>query len=175
VRTTICSHVISTVNRGFKVIGILVDADLILEALMNRNHLVGDIGELFDRVNPYIKMYVTDIGWEKIYTYASRLQSTNVAQAVIDWLKDKITICTVDRDMLQLARSLPIQDFESAVEFACASFQEISAIVTHRNEDFINVPNKFWIWSVAELRIRSSLESQLQVTSPFPLPSTYSC
>ncbi|PAX59638.1 PIN domain-containing protein [Brunnivagina elsteri] len=156
-------------------IGILVDADLILEALMNRNHLVGDISELLERVNPHIKMYITDIGWEKIYTYASRLQSTNVAQAVIDWLKDKITICTVDRDMLQFARSLPIQDFESAVEFACASFQELSAIVTHRDEDFINAPNKFWIWSVAELRLRSSLENQLQLTSQFTFPSTYSC
>ncbi|BAZ42654.1 hypothetical protein NIES4101_86230 [Calothrix sp. NIES-4101] len=155
-------------------IGILIDADLILEALMNRSQLVGDISELFDRVNPQLKMYVTDIGWEKVYTYISRLQNTKVAQAVVDWLKDKITICTVDGDMLQLARASAIQDFESAVEFACASFQEINAIVTHRNQDFTNAPDKFWIWSVSELRLRSSLESQLQATSQFTLPSTYS-
>jgi hypothetical protein len=144
------------------VIGILVDADLILEALMNRNQLVGDISELFDRVHPSIRMHVTDIGWEKIYTYASRLQNSKVAQVVIDWLKEKITICTVNRDILQQARISSIQDFESAVEIACAVYQELDAIVTHRDEDFAAAPNKFWIWSVADLRIRTSLELQFQ-------------
>ncbi len=148
-------------------VGILVDADLILEALMNRNQLIGDISELFDRVHPLIKMYVTDVGWQKIYTYASRFQNSQVAQIVIDWLEEKITICTVDKNILQQARNSSIQDFESAVEFACASYQEFDAIVTHRHEDFAFAPSKFWIWSVTDLRIRTHLENQFQMTNQF--------
>lgn len=148
-------------------IRILVDADLIIEALMNRNEVVGDIGELFDRVHPLIQMHVTDIGWQKIYTYASRLRNTNIAEIIIDWLKEKIKVCSVDQNILQQARLSPLKDFESAVELSCASYEELDAIVTHNHDDFAEVPNKFWVWSVAELWVRVNLESQLN-------PTTYS-
>ena len=145
-------------------IRILVDADLILEALMNRNGFVGDITELLDRVNPLIQMHITDIGWQKIYAYASRLRNTKIAEIVIDWLQDKIQICSIEQTIIQQARSSPLKDFESAVELACASYQELDAIVTHNQDDFADAPNKFWVWSVAELRLRANLESQLQAT-----------
>ncbi|MDF5727113.1 MAG: PIN domain-containing protein [Rhizonema sp. PD38] len=146
-------------------IKILVDADLILEALMNRDRFVGDINELLDRVHPLIQMYVTDIGWQKIYTYASRLRNTNIAEMVIDWLQQKIHICSVDQTIIQQARSSPLKDFESAVESVCASYQKLDAIVTHNHDDFANDSNKFWVWSVAELGMRANLESQLQAAS----------
>ncbi|MDF5719323.1 MAG: PIN domain-containing protein [Rhizonema sp. PD37] len=146
-------------------IKILVDADLILEALMNRNRFVGDINELLDRVHPLIQMYVTDIGWQKIYAYASRLRNTNIAEVVIDWLQQKIQICSVDQTIIQQARSSPLKDFESAVESVCASYQKLDAIVTHNHDDFAHDSNKFWVWSVAELGLRANLESQLHAAS----------
>jgi predicted nucleic acid-binding protein len=149
------------------VIRILVDADLILEALMNRNGFVKEVSELLDRVHPLIEMYVTDIGWHKIHTYASRLQNTTIADKIVDWLQQKFLICSVDRNILQQARSSPLRDFESAVELVCASYQELDAIVTHNQDDFAQAPNKFWIWSVAELWVRANLESQLKTMRTF--------
>lgn len=142
-------------------IRILVDADLILEALMNRNN-VKDVKELLDKVNPWIQMYITDVGWQKIYTYLNHLQNTKVAEIVINWLEEKINICSVNQNILQKARSSPIKDFESAVEIICASYQQLDAIVTHKYEDFAEAADKFWIWSMAELWVRANLESQLQ-------------
>ena len=118
-----------------KVIRILVDADLILEALMNRN-TVTDVRDLLDKVNPWIQMYITDVGWEKIYTYLNHLQNTKIAEMVIKWLQQKIKICSVNRSILQQARFLPIKDFESAVEIICASDRQLDAIVTHKYDDF---------------------------------------
>jgi predicted nucleic acid-binding protein len=143
---------------------ILVDADLILEALMNRNNSVGDVSELLDRVHPWVQMYITDIGWQKIHTYASRLRNTNIAELVINWLQDKIQVCTIDQTILQQARFSPLQDFESAVELVCATDEKLDAIVTHNYDDFAQVRNKFWIWSVAELWMRANLESQIGTT-----------
>ncbi|MBR8838629.1 MAG: hypothetical protein DSM106950_32670 [Stigonema ocellatum SAG 48.90 = DSM 106950] len=145
-------------------IRILVDADLILEALMNRNGFVGDVSELLDRVDPLIQMYITDIGWQKIYAYASRLRNTNIAEIVINWLQEKIRICSVEPAIIQQARLLPLKDFESAVELVCVTYQELDAIVTHNKELFADAPNKCWVWSVTELRLRANLESQLQAT-----------
>ncbi len=145
-------------------IKILVDADLILEALMNRN-TVKDVRELLDKVNPWIQMYITDVGWQKIYTYLNHLQNTKIAEIVIGWLEEKINICSVNQSMLQQARSSPIKDFESAVEIICANYQQLDAIVTHKRDDFAEAADKFWVWSMAELWIRVNLESQLQTAN----------
>ncbi|MGF1675608.1 MAG: PIN domain-containing protein [Rivularia sp. (in: cyanobacteria)] len=143
-------------------IRILVDADLILEALMNRN-TVTDMRELLDQVNPLIQMYITDVGWQKIFTYLSHLQNKKVAEMVINWLQEKIQICSVTQNILQQARSSPIKDFESAVEIICATYQKLDAIVTHKYDDFAEVSDNFWIWSMKELWIRANLENQLQI------------
>jgi len=143
------------------VIRILVDADLILEALMNRN-TVTEVRELLDKVNPWIQMYITDVGWQKIYTYLSHLQNTKIAKMVINWLEKKIEICSVNQSILQQARYSPIKDFESAVEIICASYQQLDAIVTHKHDDFAEAADKFWVWSMKELCTRAKLENQLQ-------------
>ena len=158
-----------TLNLSFqrgelKVIRILVDADLILEALMNRSDFAEDVRELLDRVHPSIQMYLTDVGYQKIYAYTSRLKNSQIAEIVVDWLQEKINICVVDQSILQKARLLHLKDFESSVELVCLSYQELDAIVTHKQEDFIEAPNKFWVWSVADLWLRANLESQLQAT-----------
>ncbi|AFY59147.1 hypothetical protein Riv7116_6831 [Rivularia sp. PCC 7116] len=142
-------------------IRILVDADLVLEALMNRNN-VTDVRELLDKVNPWIQMYITDVGWQKIYTYLSHLQNKKVAEMVIRWLEEKMQICSVNQNILQQARYSPIKDFESAVETICASYQKLDAIVTHKHDDFAEAADKFWVWSMTELCIRANLENQLQ-------------
>ncbi|MFN6569271.1 PIN domain-containing protein [Dendronalium sp. ChiSLP03b] len=143
-------------------IGILMDADLIIEALLNRDEFAEDVKELLDMIHPSIQMHLTDVGWQKIYAYASRFKNSKTAEIVVDWLQEKIQICIVDQTILQKARSLPLKDFESAVELVCVSYHKMDAIVTHRQEDFAEPLNQFWVWSVADLRLRANLESQLQ-------------
>ncbi|RAM52063.1 MAG: hypothetical protein C6Y22_08515 [Hapalosiphonaceae cyanobacterium JJU2] len=145
-------------------IKIIFDADLILEALMNRNGFGEEVSKLLDKVHPLIQMYITDIGWQKIYTYASRLRDNKVAEIVVDWLKEKIKICHVDQTVLQQARTSALEDFESAVELCCVTYEELDAVVTHKISDFTQAPHKYYVWSVGELWIRANLESQLQAT-----------
>ncbi|MGJ5676284.1 MAG: PIN domain-containing protein [Nostochopsis sp.] len=145
-------------------IKILFDADLILEALMNRNGCGEEVSKFLDKVHPLIQMYITDIGWQKIYTYASHLRDNKVAEIVIDWLKEKIKICHVDQTILQQARTSALEDFESAVELCCVSYEKLDAVVTHKLSDFTQDSPKYYVWSVAELWVRANLESQLQTT-----------
>jgi hypothetical protein len=144
------------------VIRILIDADLILEGLLNRHNFVEDGKKIFNLVHPLVQMYMTDIGMQKIYDYISRLQNTQLAETVINWLQDKIHICSIDQNMLQQARLSPLSDFESAVELVCVSTQELDAIVTHNQENFAAAPDQFCVWSLADLYIRANLETQLQ-------------
>ncbi|WP_414564443.1 MULTISPECIES: PIN domain-containing protein [unclassified Anabaena] len=145
-------------------IRILFDADLILEALMHRQEFTGDISKLLDSTNPLIQMQITEVGWQKLYTYAKCLQNHKIAKIVIYWLQAKIQVCHVNQQILQQARSLPLKDFESAVELACVDYWHLDAIVTHKPEDFNGNVNKLWVWSIADLCLRANLESQLQET-----------
>ncbi|MDZ8056025.1 MAG: PIN domain-containing protein [Aulosira sp. ZfuVER01] len=137
---------------------ILVDADLILEALMNRNNCVEDVGKLLDIIHPVIQIYITDVGWQKIYNYLRCLQNTQIAELVVNWLQEKIQICPIDNSILQQARSSPLQDFESAVELVCVSQRQLHAIVTHKQENFAEAAHKCWIWSTTDLWLRANLE-----------------
>ena len=154
-------------------IKILVDADLVLEMLMNREGFIEDISDLLDRVNPLIQMYITDIGWQKISTYVRCLQNKNITNVVAGWLKDKVQVCNVDRAILREARTSPLKDFESAVELTCVSSQQLDAVVTHNYDDFAQTPNQLWIWSVAEFRVRAHLENQFSFSSGNARRSTH--
>ncbi|MDJ0795380.1 MAG: hypothetical protein QNJ51_00885 [Calothrix sp. MO_167.B12] len=141
---------------------ILVDADLILEALMNRQGLIVDDWELLERARPLIQIYLTDLGWQKIYNYTSRLSDRTIADIVVNWLQQTILICSVEQTTIQQARLSRLQDFESAVEIACAGDYQLDAIVTHKLDDFAADSHECLIWSLTELWVRVNLESQLK-------------
>lgn len=145
-------------------IRILIDADLILEALMNRNNSTADAKELLERVHPSIQIYLTDAGLQKIYAYACCLKNSQIAEIVVDWLQERIQICVVDQAILQTARLFPLKDFESAVELICLNYLHLDAIVTHKPEDFTLFSNMFRIWTVGDLWLRVNLENQLRET-----------
>jgi tetratricopeptide (TPR) repeat protein len=143
------------------VIRVLVDTDLILEALLNRSGFVGEIQPLLDRVDPLIEriqMYVTDVGLQRIKTFTSRLQNIEIAEKVVDWLKERMYTCSIDGGMLKKACSSALIDFESAVELVGARNLDLDAIVTHKPDDFAEAKAFVPVWSVAKLWERLNLE-----------------
>jgi tetratricopeptide (TPR) repeat protein len=150
-------------------IRVMLDADLILEALLNRRLLELEIQSVLDRASTLqqgIEMHVTDLGLQKIKLVASRLQDRHVADTVIQWIRDRVQTFAVERSMLQRACLSPLKDFESAIELASANFLHLDAIVTHKPDDFTIDRSRFPVWSVDKLRERLSLESLLS-------PQTY--
>ncbi|HLP90837.1 MAG TPA: PIN domain-containing protein [Nostocaceae cyanobacterium] len=140
---------------------VLVDADLLLEALMNRSKNGVNTRELLNIDNSGIQLYLTDLGWQKIYAYTSRFHNDKINATVVNILQNKFYICSVDCEVLQTACSLWQLDFESSVELACVTKQKLNAIVTHKPEDFAAVTNQFQVWSLIDLLHRSHLEVQL--------------
>ncbi|MBD2363839.1 hypothetical protein H6G36_22055 [Anabaena minutissima FACHB-250] len=143
---------------------ILIDADLILEAVMNRSELTADVTKLLEMVDSSIQMYLTNVGLQKIYAYTACLKNRQMANIVVDWLEENIKICIVDQSMMHTARLSPLKNFESAVEVVCLNHYQLNAIITNQPEDFRDVVNRFHIWSFRDLWLRVNLETQLQVS-----------
>lgn len=116
---------------------VLVDADMVLEALLNRSRFVADSEALVKIVQTQkIQAYICELGLEKIYSVASRLENSLAAEEVVCGIQAMMLLCPVDANLVQQARSLNIQDVESAVEVACAIAFKLGAIVTQKPEDF---------------------------------------
>lgn len=145
-------------------IRVMVDADLILEALLNRKLPEVEMQSVLDGVSPNrqrMEMHVTDLGLQKIKLMAVRLQDRQAADMAIEWVRHRVKTFAVGKAMLQAACLSPLRDFESAVELASASFLHLDAIVTHKPDDFGAKVQSFPVWSPEKLRERLFLESLL--------------
>lgn len=155
----------------------MVDTDLFVEALLNRNSNEAEYAEDFWEILKLQKVqaYVTEICLERIRSFASRLKSAEIAEEVIFEFQKVVEVCPVNRNTLEEARSLNIIDFEAAVELACTSIMNLDAIVARNPQDFPQ--ETFRVYSVCEFlaeqlpentisRYRTVLERQLFLPCP---------
>jgi predicted RNA-binding Zn-ribbon protein involved in translation (DUF1610 family)/predicted nucleic acid-binding protein len=142
-------------------IRVLVDADLILEVLLNRSGFVADAEEAFEMLQSQrIQGYVSELGLKKINLVLSQLEGSEVAEEIVAAIEDVVKACPVDFTLAQQARSLNIRDFESAVEVVCATAMSIGAIVTSDPQDFAGADLP--VLQVGDLWQRQNLEAMLR-------------
>lgn len=146
---------------------ILLDADLTLEAFLNRNRFVTDAEKAYQTLclSSHMQGYMTSCGLEKIYSITQNINGSEAAGAIVAGVKEVIKICSVDDSIIQQARLLDIKDPESAIEVSSALANNIWSILTLSPEKFLGT--NLQILSVKDLLLRQSLESQL-IYSPTP-------
>lgn len=140
---------------------ILLDADFPLELLLNRNNLVINAEKAYKLLcsSPQIRGYLTSSGLEKIYSMFLDIYGSEVAEQIINAIKEEIEICQVNPFIIDKARLLNIEDAESAVEVASALANNIWSILTLYPKHFIGTDLQ--ILSIEKFFDRQSLESQL--------------
>ena len=118
-------------------INVLVDADLLLEALLNREKFAKEAEKFwnFARLGK-VNCYITDIGLNKIYSFCRRLGNEESADEILWFVQKIVENLAVTSELVEKARVSDLEDFESALEVTCAIDKKINAIVTNRPEDF---------------------------------------
>jgi DNA-directed RNA polymerase specialized sigma24 family protein/predicted nucleic acid-binding protein len=140
---------------------VLIDVDLILEALLNRSGFVADAEEAYEMLQSQrIRGYVSELGLDKIYSVTSKLGSSESAEEIVAAIKQEVGTYPVDSTLVQQARSLNIRDFESAVEVACATAMGIGAILTQDPQVFAGADLP--VLQVCDLWQRQNLERILK-------------
>ncbi|BAU41434.1 type II toxin-antitoxin system VapC family toxin [Leptolyngbya sp. O-77] len=116
--------------------GVLVDTNLILDFLLEREPFFQDAEALFQEIaSGQIVGYVTATTLTDVFYIARRhTQSIERARQVIAITLSTMEICPVDRSVLELALAFTTPDFEDAVQIAGASVQGLDAIVTRDAE-----------------------------------------
>lgn len=121
---------------------ILIDTNIILDFLLQREPFFQDAELLFEAVNSgQIVGYVTATTLTDIFYIARKhASSIEVARLAVSETLTVMSICSVDRAILESALNSGFDDFEDAVQIFSAAAQNLDAIVTRDNRGFLNSP-----------------------------------
>ena len=93
---------------------------------------------LFDAIaSSQLEGFITASSATDIF-YICRKQTQNLEEArqILTITLATLSVCSVDRAILETALKSGMVDFEDAVQIACAQAQQLDAIVTRNPQDF---------------------------------------
>jgi predicted nucleic acid-binding protein len=100
---------------------VFIDTNVVLDFLLEREPFVEDAVKLFAKIDAgEIIGFIAATTITNIYYIIRKAAGVKVAQDAISQILTDLHICTVDRNILEAAVALNFQDFEDAVQYACA-------------------------------------------------------
>jgi predicted nucleic acid-binding protein len=118
---------------------VLIDTNVVLDFLQERELFVENAARLFERIDAgEIEGFIAATTITNIYYIVRRAAGRAVAQDAVTQVLSDLNICTVDLEVLEHALALNFEDFEDAVQYACALAYSVDAIVTRDTAGFTN-------------------------------------
>jgi predicted nucleic acid-binding protein len=130
---------------------ILVDTNVLLDFLLEREPFKKDAEELFAAIDSgQIIGYVTATTLTDIFYIARKhTRSLELAREAVSSTLETMTICPINRNVLEAAFTSGLTDFEDAVQIYSAIAQNLDAIVTRDAKGFVS--STIPVYSVQEL------------------------
>ncbi|MGK7892079.1 MAG: type II toxin-antitoxin system VapC family toxin [Xenococcus sp. (in: cyanobacteria)] len=118
---------------------VLIDTNVVLDLLQEREPFVENAAKLFERIDDgEIEGFITATTITNIDYIVRKAAGKIVAQDAISQILSDLNICAVDLNVLEQALALNFEDFEDAVQYACAVVHNLDAIVTRDLSGFVN-------------------------------------
>ncbi len=133
---------------------VLVDTNVVLDFLQEREPFVEDAARLFERIDAEeIEGFIAATTITNIYYIVRKAAGVLAAEDAIAQVLSDLEICVIDRAILEQAIALKFQDFEDAVQYACAVTYGVDVIATRDKTGFVG----------AEVPVRSPGELQSMI------------
>lgn len=118
---------------------VLIDTNVVLDFLQEREPFVENAVKLFERIDTgEVEGFITATTITNIYYIVRKVAGKVVAQDAIAQILLDLNICAVNLEILEQALALNFEDFEDAVQYACALAYNVDAIVTRDISGFVN-------------------------------------
>ncbi|MBD1938390.1 PIN domain-containing protein [Microcoleus sp. FACHB-68] len=121
---------------------VLVDTNIVLDFILDREPFVAEASTLLEYIaSGEIEGYIAATTLTNIFYIVKRATRSleRAKQAVSDTLT-LMEICLVDKSILESAFASNLNDFEDAVQIACALANDVDAIITRDAQDFVDAP-----------------------------------
>ena len=118
---------------------VLIDTNVVLDFLQEREPFVENAARLFERIDAgEIEGFIAATTITNIYYIVRRAAGRVAAQDAITQVLSDLNICAVNLEILEQSLALNFEDFEDAVQYACAVVHGVDAIVTRDASGFVN-------------------------------------
>jgi predicted nucleic acid-binding protein len=117
---------------------ILIDTNVVLDLLLERDPFVEDAIALFEKIERgNLEGYIAATTITNIFYIIRKTEGREVALAAINRLLIGLRFCAVDKQTVEAALSFGLKDFEDSIQLACATLNQLDGIVTRDHKDFI--------------------------------------
>jgi predicted nucleic acid-binding protein len=118
---------------------VFIDTNVVLDFLQEREPFVEDAAKLFEKIDAgEVEGFIAATTVTNIYYIVRKAAGVGAAQDAIAQILMDLHICAVDRGILEQAIALNFQDFEDAVQCACAMAHGVDTIVTRDASGFVS-------------------------------------
>ena len=115
----------------------LIDADIILEYLLNREEFRIEAEYLWRKIEyQQFEAFITEVDLKKLTFILAQLTNTNDRVEVFEDLQKLIKICHINQDTIHKARTSHLRSFDAAIQVVCATQMNLDAIVAWNFEYF---------------------------------------
>lgn len=129
---------------------ILVDTNIVLDVLLDREPFAEEGTELFDLIETgRVQGFIAATTITNIFYILRKILGRDAAMEAVRRLLLGFELCAVDRQVIEWAVNKDLKDFEDGVQVACAVISSLDAIVTRDTSDFMDA--SLPVLSVAEL------------------------
>ncbi len=116
---------------------VLLDTNVVLDFLLDRPPFADAAAALWQaNEDGRIEAFVSVITPVNVFYVARKLKGTQTARLLVESLLAACRVCAPDREMLLTALSLPLKDFEDAVQVVSAQAETLDAVVTRDPDDY---------------------------------------
>jgi len=110
---------------------VLLDTDVVLDLLLDRPGFADHAAAIWEaNEQGRLEAHVSAITPVNVYYIARKLKGAEKARQAVAELLSALRVCPLDRTALQAALSLPLTDYEDAVQLASAIASQLDAIIT---------------------------------------------
>ena len=116
---------------------VLVDGEILLDILLDRDVFAEEASKLWQLIeSEQIEAYVTPTTLSKIFEIGRESQGVEIAWQAVSQFQEIMKVCPVDANIIQKASSFKLDDFEVAVQLACATVMKLDVIITRKIQEF---------------------------------------
>ena len=118
---------------------LFIDTDIILDIFAKREPFYNPAAQLFTLIDEKkVDAYTTPVVFSNLFYILSKFKSRNFAHSSLRKLRLLLTIIQVDEKVIDLALNSEFKDFEDAIQFYSAKFQNLDFIITRNVKAFVS-------------------------------------
>jgi len=120
---------------------VLIDTNVVLDLLLEREPFFESTIILFEQIERgKLSGYIAATTITNIFYIIRKIKGREVALAAINRLLIGFQFGAVDRQTVETALSLGLKDFEDSIQLACATINQLDAIISRDSKDFMGSP-----------------------------------